>query len=293
VNFNFENKGLDFVKHRNKYFLISALLIVIGMAIFLIVGLNLGVDFESGTQLEVLIEEPFTADDVQEVFEEAGFVPDDIRIAGNNNEIAQVTFIGILDQGEISEVNAALTEHYGEIDLNESTVNPIIARELAWQAFWGVLIASLAVILYVMFRFEYRFAGAAIIALFHDALFVIGVFALLRLQVDLTFIAAVLTIVGYSINDTIVIFDRIRENLLRKQGDFAWIVNGSVNEVMGRSLNTSITTVLVLTALFLLGGSGTSNFILALLLGMVSGAYSSLFIASPLLVSWSQAKGER
>ncbi|EGL81635.1 protein-export membrane protein SecF [Caldalkalibacillus thermarum TA2.A1] len=295
MNFNFdpESSRFQFVKHRYKYFLVSAVLIGLGLVIIAVLGLNLGVDFESGSTLEILIQgQPFTTEDVQAVFAELGLEPGDIRLIGNNNEIAEVRFIGTLDQEEINRVREAFAERFGEIDINESTVSPLVARELANQAVYGILLASLAVIIYVAIRFEYRFGIAAIIALFHDALFIVAVFALLRLEVDLTFIAAVLTIVGYSINDTIVIFDRLRENMkfakLKRVEDLEQLVNRSIVENLPRTLNTSITVVFAALALYLLGGEGIRNFSFALLIGLLAGTYSSIFIAAQLWFEWKK-----
>ncbi|WP_373277047.1 protein translocase subunit SecF [Calditerricola satsumensis] len=178
-----------------------------------------------------------------------------------------------------------------EASFTESTVDPLYARELARKAAYAVLIASVGIALYVMLRFEYRFAVAALVALFHDAFMTIAAFSLLRLEVDLPFIAAVLTILGYSINDTIVIFDRIRENLkfaqrLKTAEDLARLVNASLNQTLTRSINTVLTVLFTAVALFFLGGEGIRNFSLALIIGLVSGTYSSIFIASQIWYEW-------
>ncbi|WP_234410557.1 protein translocase subunit SecF [Caldalkalibacillus mannanilyticus] len=168
----------------------------------------------------------------------------------------------------------------------------MVARELARDAVIAILIASIGVIIYVAFRFEFRYGIAAIIALFHDALFVIAVFSLLRVEVDLTFIAAILTIVGYSINDTIVIFDRIRENMkfakVKTFEDLSAVVNRSIVETLARSINTSLTVIVAAVALFFLGGEGIRNFSFALMIGLFVGAYSSIFIAAQV---WLVLKG--
>jgi len=188
-------------------------------------------------------------------------------------------------------IKSVFQEKYGEqVDLVESTVNPTIGRELALKAIYAVLFASLGIILYVTIRFEYRFAVAAIIALLHDAFFVITIFSILRLEVDLSFIAAVLTIVGYSVNDTIVIFDRIRENLKKAKTkrfeDIEEVVNASLNQTLARSINTVLTVLITATALYIFGGTGIKNFSFALLVGLISGAYSSIFIASQIWLVW-------
>lgn len=294
VNFDQDKLGLNFVKHRRKYFIFSGILIGIGLLILAVMGLNLGVDFEGGTRLEVLIEDQtFTTADIQEVFNQIeGIELGGITLAGNQNQIAAVLFIGTLTPEEIRTVNAALQAKFGQgsVGVNESTVSPSIARELARQAVLAILLASVGVILYVSFRFEYRFAMSAIVALVHDVLIVIAVFSILRIQVDLTFIAAILTIVGYSINDTIVIFDRIRENLrfgkTKTVEQLADLVNKSIVDTLARSINTSLTVVFASVTLFLFGGEGIRNFSFALTIGLIAGAYSSIFIAAQVWMVW-------
>jgi preprotein translocase subunit SecF len=295
VNFDQDKLGLDFVKHRKKYFLVSSILIGLGMLILATLGLNLGVDFESGTFLEVLIEnQAFTSAEVRDVLREAGYEPGDVTPAGNQNEFAMILFSEVIPPSDIKEIGNALMQRYGadNISISESTVSPQVARELANQAIIAVILASIGIIIYVAIRFEYRFAIAAVIALFHDALFIIAMFSILRIEVDLTFIAAVLTIVGYSINDTIVIFDRIRENMkftkLKTFDDLSSMVNKSIVDTLARSINTSLTVVFAAFALYVLGGEGIRNFSFALMLGLLAGAYSSIFIAAQV---WLVMKG--
>jgi preprotein translocase subunit SecF len=292
VNFK-DRLGLDYVKHRNKYFTVSGILIAIGVLIIAFMGLNLGVDFEGGSRLEIMIEDqPFTVEEVTEELATIGLIPDEVpRLAGNENEILVVLFKGTVGPEKISELSQLLVAKYGEgVSIGESKVSPIVARELARQAIYAVLLAALGIIIYVSIRFEYRFAIAAIIALFHDAWIVIAVFSILRLEIDLTFIAAILTVVGYSINDTIVVFDRIRENLrlakLKTVDDLAEIVNRSIKETLVRSINTSLTTVFAAAMLYLFGGEGIRNFSFALLIGLLVGAYSSIFIAAQVWLVW-------
>lgn len=294
MNFNQDKLGLDFVKHRNKYFLVSGVLIGLGLIILLVMGLNLGVDFEGGTSLEIQIEDqPFTTAQIQEVFNQIeGIDPGEITLTGNQNQIAAVLFIGTLTPEEIKAVSNTFEAEFGQKfeGINESTVSPAIARELARQAILAIMLASVGVILYVSIRFEYRFALSAIVALVHDVLFVIAAFSILRIQVDLTFIAAILTIVGYSINDTIVIFDRIRENLrfgkTKTVEQLSELVNKSIVDTLARSINTSLTVVFASVTLFLFGGEGIRNFSFALTIGLVAGAYSSIFIAAQVWMVW-------
>lgn len=301
MNFSQDKLSLDFVKHRNRYFLVSGVLIGIGLLLTLILGFNLGVDFEGGTRVEILLKDiEYTADEVMDVFDQIGLTPDDpVRVSGNDNEIASVLFKGTLTPDQMEEVKTAFQAAYGieSNDVTEVTVSPIIARELARQAVLAILLASIGVIIYVSIRFEYRFALSAIVALAHDALIVIALFAILRLQVDLTFIAAILTIVGYSINDTIVIFDRIRENLkfakIKTVNDLSKLVNRSITETLARSINTSLTVIFPALMLFLFGGESIRNFSLALLVGLLAGTYSSIFIASQIWMVWKAREVRR
>jgi preprotein translocase subunit SecF len=273
----------DFVKNRNRFFMISALLTSLGIIFLLTIGLKLGIDFESGSRVTVVSERTLSADEVKDDFESLGFDDAAIVLAGKNNTQANASFKGVLSKEEIAKLNTYFMDKYGE-NPSVSTVTPMVGRELAQNAFIAILIASIGIIIYVAFRFEWSMAVAAIIALFHDAFMIIAVFSILRLEVDLPFIAAVLTIVGYSINDTIVTFDRIRENMklekVNNKEKLAEIVNRSIHETLGRSINTVLTVIFAAAALLIFGADSIRNFSIALLIGLAFGAYSSIFIAS-------------
>jgi preprotein translocase subunit SecF len=289
VNFDQDKLGLDFVKHRKKYFMVSGVLIGLGILILAFMGLNLGVDFKSGTFIEVLSDKPFIATEVNDVIEEQGF-EGEVTLAGDQREIATILFGRTLSPEEVGTIGKAFKDKYGDITIGESTVSSQVARELARDAVYAIIIASIGIIIYVAIRFEYRFAVAGIIALFHDAFFTVAAFSILRLEVDLSFIAAILTIVGYSINDTIVVFDRIRENLrlikVKTEADLAALVNRSIVETLARSINTTLTVLFAAFTLFIFGSESIRNFSLALLIGLLSGAYSSIFIASQIWLVW-------
>ncbi|WP_053364197.1 protein translocase subunit SecDF [Bacillus sp. FJAT-27251] len=277
---------IDFIKYRNRFFMISAGLIAAGLIILAIFRLNLGIDFASGTRIEVLSESRINADELKEDLQASGIETDDIVISGDNGEIGVARYKDALTKEEIADLKADFQGKYGA-EPNVSTVSPTIGKELAKNGVVALLIASVGIVLYVTFRFEWRMALPAIISLLHDAFFIIAVFSLLRLEVDLTFIAAILTIIGYSINDTIVTFDRIRENLqkkkrLRTPEEIAEIANRSLRQTMGRSVNTVLTVVLPVIALLIFGSESIWNFSFALLIGLISGTYSSLFIAAQL-----------
>jgi preprotein translocase subunit SecF len=174
-------------------------------------------------------------------------------------------------------------------------VGPVIGRELTSNAFWAVVVASILMLIYITVRFEFKFGVAAIIALLHDVFMIMGIFALTGKQVDSPFVAAILTIIGYSINDTIVIFDRIRENLkFHKRGEsYADLVDMSINQTLARSINTVGTTLVSIIALYFFGGGSIKTFTFALLFGIISGCYSSIFIASPIWVAWKEWEERR
>ena len=297
------NYKFDFVRHRKIFFLISTVIMLLGIISLLVFGLNLGVDFKSGSRLEINIGQDFREQDVRDLLKMAeksakdqglkdvDLTPSTVRVAGNENEVAVVRFDQTLNPDVLPVIKETFRGKYGtDLDIIESTVNPTIGRELARKAIYAVLLASLGIVLYVTIRFEFRFAVSTILALMHDAFFVITVFSLLRLEVDLPFIAAVLTIVGYSVNDTIVIFDRIRENTkkakIKRFKDVEEVVNQSINQTLARSINTVLTVLFAAFTLYIFGGTGLKNFSFALLIGLFSGAYSSIFLASQVWLVW-------
>ncbi|XQY93929.1 protein translocase subunit SecDF [Metabacillus sp. HB246100] len=281
--------SVDFLKHRKKFFLLSSALVVVGIVLLVVFKLNLGIDFDSGTRVEVLATESLTAQDVEDEMKKLDLEVADVVLAGADNEIGVARFIGVLDQQKIAEVKDHFKEKYGS-EPNVSTVSPTVGKELARNAMYGVLIASIGIIIYVSIRFEFYMALASIVALLHDAFFIIAFFSMTRLEVDITFIAAVLTIVGYSINDTIVTFDRIRELYKKKKvktvEDLQFIVNRSLQQTFTRSINTVLTVIIAVVALLIFGSTSITNFSIALLVGLVSGTYSSLFIAAQLWLIW-------
>lgn len=284
---------IDFVKPRKKFFIFSSVMVVVGVLLLLTMKLNLGIDFASGTRVEISSQESISVEEIGKDFEslDLKLEPRDIRQAGDNNEIVVARFIGEISQNEISELKKYFNDKYG-FEPNVSTVSPTVGKELAKNALYAVIIASIGIIIYVSLRFEFYMAVAAIIALLHDAFFIIAFFSLFRLEVDITFIAAVLTIIGYSINDTIVTFDRIRE-LLKIRGkkvktfdDLAEVVNDGLRQTLVRSLSTIITVIMVTIVLLIFASDAIFNFSLALLVGLIAGTYSSIFIASQLWLVW-------
>ncbi|MGM7720998.1 protein translocase subunit SecDF [Metabacillus sp. Hm71] len=284
---NFDN--VNFLKHRKLFFVFSTLAVIVGIFFILIFRLNLGIDFASGTRIEVLAGKTLTSEEMTTELEKLDLEFNDVVLSGVENEIGVARLIGVLDAEQIAEVKGHFKEKYGS-EPNVSTVSPTVGKELAQNALLGVLISSLGIIVYVAFRFEFYMGLASIVALLHDAFFIIAFFSITRLEVDITFIAAVLTIVGYSINDTIVTFDRIRE--LQKKvkvktiKDLEFIVNRSLQQTFTRSINTVLTVVIAVVVLLIYGSSSITNFSIALLVGLICGTYSSLFIAAQLWLIW-------
>lgn len=283
---------IDFVKPHRKFFALSAALIVAGVIVLGVFRLNLGIDFSSGTRMEILAEEPLTEQALEKDLEAVNLSTDDIVISGDQNEIGVARFKESFSKDQVAEVKEHFSEVYGN-EPNISTVSPVVGKELAKNAVFALAIAAIGIVLYVTIRFEIYMALGAIIALLHDAFFIIAFFSLTRLEVDLTFIAAVLTIIGYSINDTIVTFDRMRENLARKrkiktEQELEEIVNKSLRQTLTRSFNTVITVMFAVIALLLFGSEAIRNFSIALFVGLISGTYSSLFIAAQLWLVWKK-----
>ncbi|MGE6415975.1 protein translocase subunit SecDF [Planococcus kocurii] len=276
----------DFVGSRNKFFMSSIVLIIAGIVALGIFRLNLGIDFTEGTRVEIAAESAITKEQVETFLMEAGFPSEDIVISGNESNLGVSRYTKEFSQEEIDELKTAAVEEFG-VDPNVSTVSPTVGQELAKNALYALAIAAIGIIIYATLRFEWRIALASVVALVHDAFFIGAVFSILRLEVDVTFIAAVLTIVGYSINDTIVTFDRIRENMRRlkkinSEEQLENIVNKSLRQTLGRSVNTVLTVVLVVVSLLIFGAPSILNFSIALLIGLIAGTYSSIFIAAQL-----------
>ncbi len=278
---------IDFV-HYSKYFYIFSIVITIaGIVAIAALGLNYGVDFKSGSSVDVKSTKDLSAQrqEIESYLQAGEFGKHNAPTFGDNR--MTIRFDEVLSQSKEEQLKSDLKAKFdpgSSVEVN--TVDVEIARELQWNALKAMLLACIGIIIYVAIRFEWRFGLAAVVALVHDAFIVISVFSIFRLEVNLPFIVAILTIIGYSINDTIVIFDRIRENLrfakIKTFKDYIKVVNDSVWQTMTRSINTALTVLFAALALFIFGSESIRLFSLAMLVGLLSGAYSSIFIASPL-----------
>ncbi|HQD39008.1 MAG: protein translocase subunit SecF [Firmicutes bacterium] len=283
----------NFMGKRKIFLTLSAIVVLASIVLLLIRSLNLGLDFTGGVLLERKFEKPVTAAQIRGVLtgaelKELGLGQSVIQPAGDGSE-AIIRTKSLSDQ-EIRKIDAALGEKFGKVqELRTDMVEPVIGKELMRQAGWAVAISWLLILVYIAFRFEYLFGIAGVLALVHDVIVTLGFFALIGWELNMTFVAAMLTIVGYSINNTIVIFDRIRENMrLRRRESLEELVNNSINETLSRTINTSLTTLFTVVAILVFGGATLKVFALALLVGIVAGGWSSLFMASPI---WFWLKG--
>ena len=276
----------DFVHSRKRYFTFSIVFILIGVIVLSIFKLNLGIDFASGTRVEVVTNEQLTEERVLSYMEDLGYPSDDIVLSGDTNNIAAVRYVDEFTQDEILKLKQEMKAEFG-IEPNISAVSNTIGKELVRNAIYALIYAAIGIIIYVAIRFEWRMGVASIIGVLHDIILMVAIFSFTRFEVDLTFIAAVLTIVGYSINDKIVTFDRIRENLNRvkkidNEKELAEIVNKSLRQTLARSVNIVLNIAFVVVALLLFGAEAIRNFSFALFLGLLAGTYSSIYISAQL-----------
>ena len=294
----FQTPSIDFISRRRIAYFVSAGLFIAGLiSIILHGGLNLGIDFKGGTSIQLRFEQPVTTEQLRGALSSIGLGTSEIKGFGTGNDyliyVEQQRGVSAADQA--SRIESAISESLPEVPyeiMKTDTVGPKIGEELRKAMVLAVLIALLLILIYIGWRFELVFAVGAIAALFHDLLITLGVFSLLNYELSLKEIAAFLTIVGYSLNDTIVVYDRIRENLkVLRSDDLATIMNKSINEVLSRTIVTSLTTLVVVLALFLFGGEVIKGFAFAMLIGVIVGTYSSIFVASPVVLEWQSRHG--
>ena len=283
----------DFIGRRRIAISASAVLIVIGLLTAGLRGLNYGIDFAGGTLVELRMPRDVDIEDVRRELRGIGMGDSIIQHYGSKDEILirmmrSPTRIGGLQDEIIKALEGSFGQ--GKIELRRTeVVGPQVGAALRRQAILAIAYALIGILIYITIRFEFRFAVAAIIALVHDVLITLGAFAVTNKELSLPVIAAFLAIVGYSLNDTIVVFDRIRENLkLFRRESYEAVFNRSINETLSRTILTSLTTMLVVLALFFLGGEVIHDFAFALVVGIVVGTYSSIFVASPILVFWQR-----
>ncbi len=290
------------MRYKALFFILSTLIILPGLFFLVTSGLKLGIDFTGGALLEYRFPGNVGINALRNEISNQGVEVGQITVTDTNTYLIRTK---PLDQNKVNSLKSDLSKKFGQIEERRvENVGPVVGNELKQKAGMALLLASIAIVLYISFSFRrvpkptssWRFGITAVVALIHDVLVVIGVFAILGkfwgVEVDTLFVTALLTVIGFSVHDTIVVFDRIRENLIKHPGQkFIDIANLSIVQTLGRSLNTSLTVVFVLTALLLFGGETIRWFVVALLVGIISGTYSSIFNATALLVWWEEKLG--
>ncbi len=289
---------MDFVGKRNWFFLCSFLIILPGV-VFLIInpGLRMGIDFTGGSTMTINFSSAVSQDELRTELTRIGQVDATVQSFGDNTYFIRTRQLSDQEKDALTNQLTASLSPDGEDDpVSSDFVSPVVARDTILNGIYAVVAASVGIFIYLWWAFRsvprpFRYGIAAIIALVHDLVIVIGIFAilgnLLGLEVNTMFLVAVLTVIGYSVNDTIVVFDRLRENVLNYGNrGFAQNVNVSISETIGRSLNTSLTVLIVLLALLLFGGATIRTFLLVLVIGVIAGTYSSIAVASQVLVAW-------
>ncbi|NMB07806.1 MAG: protein translocase subunit SecF [Tissierellia bacterium] len=280
---------MNIIKNRKIYYTISLGIIIIGLIMWIINGLNYGIDFTGGTSIQIKIGQVISVDEAREIVDNYDKEASILHIGTNKDEIMIRSKKDFTSQ-EINEIVDKFQEKYNikDKEFQSEKFGPFMGKEIRRKALLSSLIAVVAMLIYISWRFELKFAIAAIIALMHDVLITFSIYAIFKIPVNSAFIAAILTILGYSINDTIVIFDRIREEMkLNPRTNAEDIVNISIKKSLTRTINTSLTTLVAVVLLYIIGVEDVKILALPLIFGIISGTYSSLFIASPL---WYEMK---
>ncbi len=296
--FNSDKMNVDFIGKRRLFMMVSVIAILVGLASLMVRGgLNYGIDFAGGTMVQVRFATVVGTDELRQAL--AGVDMGDVSIQQFEDEEAHEFLIRVEKSksnlvGLSDEIKIVLDKVFGaeNVDIRRvEMVGPKVGKDLRRQGMLAILYAMIGILIYITVRFEFRFALGAIAALVHDVTITVGVFALLNKEFSLPIVAALLAIVGYSLNDTIVVYDRIRENM-KGAGklDFIGTVNRSINQTISRTILTSLTTMLVLISLFFLGGGVIHDFAFAMIIGVMVGTYSSIFIASPVVISMQPKK---
>jgi len=300
----FTNTRFDFMAKRKPAYVFSIVLILVGVASFIAHGgLRMGIDFAGGRLIEYRFDRELPIEQLRDAAVAAGFANAEIQpVAGTNDVLIRIPDVAEAEQrgGETSPsriLRDALVAQTPGLDvelLREESVGAKIGKEIRGQAFWAILISLALILVYIALRFEFRFGLGAVAALAHDVLITLTLFSLFNKEITMPVVAALLTIAGYSINDTIVVFDRIREQLVRlKRESFTGVVNISINQTLSRTVITAMTTLFAALALLLFGGEVIHDFAFAMTVGIIIGTYSSIFVASALVMELRQAREAR
>lgn len=289
------NKTFDFIGTRKKYYIVAALIIVIGFGLGLVRGYNYGIDFTGGTMMQFDMEKQVVIDDVEKSLKAVGVDASEIVYAGDNNREVIIRTMDSLDNADRNKVIAQLEKDFSIDEDNVLSVEqfgPSVGKDLRNNAIKAILIAAIGMLIYIAIRFEWKFGVAAILGVTHDILIVLALYGIFHITINSPFIAGILTIVGYSINDTIVIFDRIRENIgFMKKNKTEELINASINQTLSRSMMTSLTTLLVMVPMIVLTSDSIREFMIPLIIGVVVGTFSSIFMCSPIYYELCQLTG--
>lgn len=290
--------NIDIIGKTKLWFSISGIIIIAGLIAMFTIGFNWGLDFKGGTVAEFNMHMPVTTatnNDITNILKSNGVNESQVKAIGPKNTHVSITTPSLSDTTRTAVINALESKYKltSKDLISSQNISPTLGKEMQFGTILASVVAALLMLVYIAFRFNFEMGAAAVIALVHDILIMLSTYALLRIIVDTPFVAAILTVFGYSINDTIVIFDRIRDNIkLMRKSSYAEIANTSVNETMTRSINTVMTVLLMLILMYFFGPSSIKSFALPLLVGITSGAYSSIFIASPLWVIFKDKEGK-
>jgi len=287
-----KNVNIDFLGKRKLAAMISGAVILAGLVSIVLHGGPLySIDFEGGTEIQVLFTESTDVEAVREALSEIGYGDAAIRSFGNEDEFLIHVKTSTKSEEQVNTIREALASiHGGSYEIRRlETVGPKIGKELKGDMISAVLIAMAGIVIYISIRFQFMYAIGALVALTHDVLITLGLFSLLNMEISLSVLAAFLFIVGYSLNDTIVVFDRVRENAKEKRHDsFMSVLNISLNQTLNRTVITSLTTLTVVLILLVFGGEVIKPFAFALTIGLIVGTYSSIFVASPVVLAWDE-----
>ncbi len=293
--------NIDFIEKRHIAFVFSGLLILLGFFAFIQIYMgraNLGIDFAGGAAIQLKSDRPVRIDEARSLLEKNGFGDVEFQeFPGANRLLIRIKKQEAIQGRTAEKILELFSDQYKENKLqieSSSEIGPTIGKKLQKDAIVAVTLSMIGIILYIALRFEFKFGIAEAIATFHVVLAVLGVIYILDKEITLLIITALLTLAGYSLSDTVVVFDRIRENLKKRNKEtFGQVINSSINQVLGRTFMTGLTTILAVIALYIFGGDVIHDFALTLLIGIIIGTYSSWFIASPILFVWGSAGKER
>jgi preprotein translocase subunit SecF len=290
---------IDFMKYKWYFIGFSLITSLIAIGSIAVQGFSYGIDFAGGTVIQVQFKNPTTADDIRKAMKTMGMEDERIQSVGaasENDFLIRTSMTEDTKKGLGGTLTADLEKSFGKGNFEIRRIEMVggaVSKDIKTKGFLSLLWAGIGILIYIWWRFEFKFSVGAIVATLHDVIIVLGMFSLMRKEMDLTVVAAMLTLIGYSLNDTVVVFDRIRENIKKQQSpnyDLAHIMSMSISQTLSRTILTALTVFLVVIALFFLGGEVIHGFAMVMLIGVIIGCYSSIFIASPIVLFMSKAK---